>query len=133
MCAARLTHNGHARDPHAGRAGRFDESAFYAALDAQRTARRMTWSGVARATGVSSSTLSRMSRGQRPDLDSLAALAAWGDLAIDDFVRGRSKTQRASTIATLAARLRGDPHLSPESAAALEAIVKVAYDRLRRS
>ena len=52
----------------------FDVSALQAALDGERIARGLTWKDVAIESGVSASTLSRLSQGKRPDVDSLTAL-----------------------------------------------------------
>ena len=60
---------------------------FFAALDAERQARRCTWKQVAEECGISASTLSRMSQGKHPDVNGLAALAAWSGLDVDRFVR----------------------------------------------
>ena len=38
----------------------FDKDAFYAALNAARLSKQMTWKEVAEATGIAASTLSRM-------------------------------------------------------------------------
>jgi transcriptional regulator with XRE-family HTH domain len=116
------------------KAGRFDAGAFYSALDAQRAAKGLNWKQVAAAAGVSASTLTRMSQGKRPDVDSLAALAGWSGLTVDDFVVTPSKgsVRKPSPLAAFTAHLRSDPHLTPESAAALEAMVKAAYERLRK-
>ena len=67
---------------------RFDTIGFHEALDARRRARRITWKRVAKESGVSASTLSRMAHGQqRPDVDGLAALLTWSDLRAEDFIR----------------------------------------------
>ena len=62
---------------------RFDGDAFYAALDGERQARQFTWRRVAEESGVSASTLTRISQGKRPDVDSLAALSAWSGLDVE--------------------------------------------------
>ncbi len=116
------------------KAGRFDAAAFYSALDSQRAAKRLNWKQVAGEAGISASTLTRMSQGRRPDVDSLAALASWSGLNVDDFVITTVKgtVRKPSALAAFTAHLRSDPHLSTESAAALEAMVKAAYERLRK-
>ena len=43
--------------------GRFDAEAFYAALYAEKLARRLTWKTIANESGVSASTLTRMAQG----------------------------------------------------------------------
>ena len=55
----------------------FDVASLHAALDSERVSRRITWKDVSAASGVSASTLTRLSQGKRPDVDSLAALTAW--------------------------------------------------------
>lgn len=104
----------------------FDSPAFYAALDAERTARKLTWKDVAAQAGISASTLTRMSQGRRPDVDGLAALLGWSGLDAAAFIRSRGDAT-PSTLTRISSELRGDPRLSSESAAALEDIVRAAY------
>lgn len=113
--------------------GSFDAAGFYAAVDAVRRARNFNWRQVAAEASVSASTLTRMAQGRRPDVDSLAALAAWGDLSPDAFVRAK-KAEAFTTepLAMISTYLRSDPHLSPEAAIAIEEVLKASYDRLRR-
>jgi transcriptional regulator with XRE-family HTH domain len=113
--------------------GHFDGQAFYAALDSQRQSRKLTWKGVAQQSGVSASTLTRMAQGKRPDVDSLAALLAWSGLKADQFVVVDAGALNFSDpLAQITAYLRADPHLNPEGAAAIEAVLKAAYEKLRR-
>lgn len=116
------------------KAGHFDAAGFYAALDAERRAQGLNWKQVAAAAGVSASTLTRMAQGKRPDVDSLAALASWSGLNVDTFVVATTakSVRKVSSIAAITAHLRSDPHLSADSAAAIEDIIKAAYDRLRK-
>ena len=98
------------------RRGEFDAEAFRAALDAQRQSRSLTWKQVATESGVSASTLTRMSQGKRPDVDSLAALTRWAGLSADDFVRGSGvEPVKAAPLAMISTYLRGDPQLSAEA------------------
>lgn len=114
------------------RRGYFDLDGFYAALDAARLAKALNWKQVAAASGVSASTLTRMSQGKRPDVDGLAALAAWSGLDTDDFVRSDlTERPEPEPLAMISTYLRGDKNLKPEAAAALEAVIKVTYEQLR--
>ena len=109
----------------------FDGDAFYAALDAERASRGLTWRKVSIEAGVSASTLTRMSQGKRPDVDSLSLLCRWAGLDADDYMRGReaaSDQVDASNLAKITTYLRSDPHLSPEGAKALEQMIKAAYE-----
>jgi transcriptional regulator with XRE-family HTH domain len=113
--------------------GHFDAEAFYAALDSQRQSRRQTWKQVAREAGISASTLTRMAQGKRPDVNSLAALLTWSGLKADEFVIADDRaTARPEPLAQITAYLRADPHLKPEAAAALEAVLRAAYEKLRQ-
>lgn len=110
----------------------FNGDAFYRALENTVAARSKTWKQVSLETGVSASTLARMAQGRRPDAASLAALSAWAGLNPSDFVVAPYKAQQPEPIAQISTLLRTDPHLDPESAEAVEAIVRAAYERLRK-
>jgi hypothetical protein len=56
---------------------RFDSKALYAALDAQRGARRMTWTQVAAETGVRAATITRTRAGGRLEVDGMLAMVRW--------------------------------------------------------
>jgi transcriptional regulator with XRE-family HTH domain len=113
------------------KSGWFDAEAFYRALDSERQARRLNWKQVAAQSGVSASTLTRMAQGKRPDVDSLAALAAWSGLNTDDYVRSVEARPEPEPLAAISTYLRGDKNLSPEASAALDELIKATYERLR--
>ena len=79
---------------------RFDGDAFFAALDGGQ-ARQCTWKRVAEESGVSATTLTRISQGKRQDVDSLAALSAWSGLDVDRFVRGGSSKKEPEPLAVI--------------------------------
>src|SRR6266542_1722047 len=110
----------------------FDAVAFFAALDAEREARGFTWKQVAGETDVSASTLTRIGQGRKPDVDTLAALSAWAGLDPKDFMRGKRNKEEPETLAMISTYLRGDPQLTEASASALQEIIKVSYESLRR-
>jgi transcriptional regulator with XRE-family HTH domain len=113
------------------KSGWFDVEAFYQALDGERQGRRLNWKQVAAETGVSASTLTRMAQGKRPDVDGLAALAAWSGLNTDDYVRSAETRPEPEPLAAISTYLRGDKNLSPEAATALDELIKATYQRLR--
>ncbi len=108
--------------------GVFDLAAFYAALDSQRAAKGLTWKDVAEQAGVSASTFTRMAQGKRPDVDGLALLLAWSGLDAAQFL---PQANEPEPLAQITANLRADRNLSPDSAKALEEIIKVAYEQFR--
>lgn len=118
---------------------RFDGEGFFAALDAQRLAKGMTWRQVAQASGVSASTLTRMSQGKLPDANGLVALGAWASLDPAKFVQdtevtdgGPAQASEPEPLAMISTYLRSDRNLSAEGAAALDELVKATYQRLRK-
>lgn len=111
----------------------FDGDGFYRALEATVVARSKNWKQVAAETGVSASTLTRMAQGRRPDAASLAALSAWAGLNPSDFVKTPHRASRPESMAQISTLLRGDPNLDSEGAEAVEAIVRAAYERLRKA
>lgn len=113
---------------------RFDAEGFYAALDSQRQAKRLTWKKVANEAGVAASTLTRMGQGKRPDVDGLAALVSWSGLDVGLFVRPHAPNpDDTEALAKITALLRADRNLSGESAKALESMLKSAYEHMRRN
>lgn len=110
---------------------RFDSEAFYAALNAARLSKQMTWKEVAEEAGVAASTLSRIGHGAKPDVNGLAALLAWSNLKAEDFIRGGAKEEEAEPLAKITALLRADPHLSAQNAQLIENIVVSTYNKLQ--
>ena len=66
---------------------RFDARALYAALEAERAARGVTWAQIARETGVSASTITRTRRGGRMEVDGMLALVGWLGETVEAFTR----------------------------------------------
>ena len=109
--------------------GSFDITAFFAALDAERAARALTWKQIAEETGVSASTLTRMSQGRRPDLDGLAALVRWSGLKVDTFM-GTSEAV-AEPLAEMTALIYADHRLSTSNKSLLDHMIRSAYEKMR--
>lgn len=109
----------------------FDGGAFAAALDAQRRAKGLNWKQVASQANVSASTLTRLTQGKRPDVDSLAALATWSGFKVDDFLKEGAQEGAPEVAAMISTYLRSDPHLSSASADAIAQVIQVTYNALR--
>lgn len=110
----------------------FDAEGFFSTLDDTRQARRLTWRKVADQAGVSASTLTRLSQGKRPDVDSLGALAHWAGVQTDTFYRANGVALPTEPLAQAMGYLRADPNLGEDGASALEAILRVTYEQLRK-
>ena len=115
------------------RTHRFDVAALHAALDSERLSRRLTWKDVAAQSGVSASTLTRLSQGRQPDVNSLAALTAWLGMSADHFMRPETVDEfgAAGPLAQISSIIHRDPYLNPEGAVALEELIRATYARLR--
>ena len=111
----------------------FDAEGFYAALDAIRRDREISWKKVAEKAKISASTLTRMGQGKRPDVDSLAALASWSGLEVSQFYRdtGTPRAQK-DTLAEITTLLRADRHIGGEDAQTMELMIKTLYEDMRK-
>lgn len=110
---------------------RFDVKRFYQAVALVVQARGVSWRQVATTTGITPSSLSRFAQGSSLDSASLAKLSAWSGLNPADFVVAIDGIS-SDALDAIAAALREDPNLDPQSASVLEAIVRTAYQSLRR-
>ena len=99
---------------------------------------------VADKTSVSASTLSRIENGTgKPDADNIARLTAWLEAPVERILSARP-LQDESTQAVVyfpqepvpeivEAHLRADRNLTPETAAALSELFRVAYAQFSRN
>jgi transcriptional regulator with XRE-family HTH domain len=110
----------------------FDGDAFFRSLEAVAARRSKNWKQVAAETGVSASTLARMRQGRRPDAASLAALSAWAGINPSDYVNAPFRAARPEPMGQISSLLRADPNLDAPAAEAVEAIVRAAYEQLRK-
>ena len=85
----------------------FDFAAFHKTLSATVAARGTSWKAVSEQTGVSQSTLSRMSKGRQPDAASLTALCAWSGINPVDFTTVPKND--GEPVAMMSRLLRADP------------------------
>lgn len=65
----------------------FDASGFWAAVDSTCVARGLTHKQAAAQAGISASTMTRLSQGKKPDVDTFAALVLWMGISADLFLR----------------------------------------------
>src|SRR5881394_1361532 len=114
------------------------------AVKRRREQQGLSLRDVAEETGVSASTLSRIENGTgKPDADNIARLAAWLGMPIERVMHqnhtgGADQSPvvyypHESTPEIVAAHLRADRHLAPETARALSELFRVAYAQFSRS
>jgi transcriptional regulator with XRE-family HTH domain len=99
---------------------------------------------VASETSVSASTLSRIENGTgKPDADNIARLTSWLDVPMERILSvHRSQAASAQAVVyypqeptpeIVEAHLRADRNLTPETAAALAELFRVAYAQFSRT
>jgi transcriptional regulator with XRE-family HTH domain len=99
---------------------------------------------VAAKTSVSASTLSRIENGTgKPDADNIARLTTWLDVPMERILSGRDPQAEESKAVVyypeepvpeiVEAHLRADRNLTPETAAALSELFRVAYTQFSKS
>jgi DNA-binding phage protein len=67
---------------------RFDTRKLYAALDAQRTERNISWKQLAKEVGMSSSMLTHLSKGGRTSFPTVMRMTRWLGRPTAEFTRG---------------------------------------------
>lgn len=112
-----------------------DVGALYAALDQKRKQEALTWRRLANITGTSPSTFTRMAQGHRPDVDTFMTLCSWLGVPAEEFFRRGRMVQQSgdNTLAVISAHLRASRQLSPQSAKAMEEIIRAAYEQLKEN
>jgi transcriptional regulator with XRE-family HTH domain len=107
---------------------KIDVQGLYAALDAERTARELSWRQLAKEIGVSPSLLSRLGNDQRPDANGFATLVRWLNMPAEEFmvdVEGDHGTQSEPDLLTqLAPLLRARHDLDKRDIAYLEEVIR---------
>src|SRR6266705_4271486 len=90
-----------------------------AALDAERQARGFSWRQLAKAAGVSPSTLTRMQQGKSPDVNTFSSLTRWLNIPAERFYKDKSSTiAHDDPMAVISTLLRGKKKMSPKAMAA---------------
>lgn len=112
------------------------------AVRRERERRKMGLRAVADVTGVSASTLSRIENETcQPDADNIARLTKWLKMPVERIMGGQTKKgenqpviyfPQEATPDIVEVHLRADKNLSPESAAALAELFRVAYTQFSK-
>ena len=89
---------------------KIDVRGLYAALDAERESRGLSWRQLAKEIGVSPSLLSRLGNDMRPDADGFATLVRWLNMPAEEFMvdsdTNRPRQQEPDLVTQLAPLLR---------------------------
>ena len=110
-----------------------DVKVLYAALDAARMERGLSWRQLAKELGVSPSTLSRLANGLKPDLSAFAKMTMWLRMPAESFyIRGEDQsTEEPELVAALAPLLRARRDLKREDVEMLEELIGAAAKRFQ--
>lgn len=103
----------------------------YAALDAVREHRGLSWRQLAREVEVSPSTFSRLANRQKPDVDAFAAMVRWLNVPAERFMIGEDAAvgEEPELMAELAPLLRARKDLDAEDKKYLEELIGAAMRR----
>lgn len=108
-------------------------SGLYAALDAVREHRKLSWRQMAREVGVSPSTFSRLANKQKPDVDAFLAMVRWLKVPAERFMIDDEDEEAAreapELMAELAPLLRARQDLNSEDKKYLEELIGAAMRR----
>lgn len=114
---------------------RVNVSALYAALDAARTKKELSWRQLAAEVGVSPSTMTRMANGNRPDVDAFLALVQWLGIPAETFMvdpedgHRDDRAEEPELMAQLAPLLRARSDLGADDVTYLEEVIGAAMRR----
>jgi transcriptional regulator with XRE-family HTH domain len=110
----------------------FDIPALYVALDSRRNKEGMSWRDLAGELNLSPSIFTRLAQGSQPEVTSYVKMTSWLGVSMDDFVERKkpSESEARDTVEAIASYLRADKALKPESARAIETIVRAAYEEM---
>jgi hypothetical protein len=109
-----------------------DLQALYEALDLKRQELRLSWDEVAHLLDVDVDELTGLGDGRDPHAGAALRAVHWTGLGLDHFIAEddrRPAEPSGEKAKQVAAFLRANRDLKPESAEAIEAVLKAAYDR----
>lgn len=108
-----------------------DVASLYAALDAARTSKDLSWRQLAATLALSPSTLSRLANGYTPDTAAFASMVTWLHIPAERFIRSEENagSEEPDLVATLAPLLRARKDLQPEDVEHLEELISSAVRR----
>jgi len=108
-----------------------DVGSLYAALDAARTSKELSWRQLAKEIGVSPSTMTRMANGQKPEVNAFAAMIRWLNMPAEKFMIDEDTAPRDEPplLAQLAPLLRARTDLDADDVKYLEEIIGAAVRR----
>jgi len=109
-----------------------DTIALYSALLGKKEEEGRSWRAISRDLGIDNAIFTRLYKGSRPDGDTLLTLTAWLGVSPERFMSGQAaeRDERRDTMVAIRTHLRADRRLSDQSAEAIEAVVRAAYDQL---
>jgi transcriptional regulator with XRE-family HTH domain len=114
---------------------KIDVQGLYAALDAERTARGLSWRQLAKEIDVSPSLLSRLGNELRPDADRFATLVRWLNMPAEQFMIDAEESSVERTqpelLTQLAPLLRARHDLEARDVAYLEDVIRATVRHAR--
>jgi transcriptional regulator with XRE-family HTH domain len=114
---------------------KIDVQGLYAALDAERTARGLSWRQLAIEIGVSASLLSRLGNDLRPDADGFVTLVRWLNIPAEKFMievdRERGTQSEPDLVTQITPLLRARHDLDKRDVAYLEEVIRATVRHVK--
>ncbi len=114
---------------------KIDVSKLYSALDAERTAKGVSWRQLAHEIGVSPSLFSRLGGGLRPDVDAFVTLVRWLGISPDELMVDErdqaSRLDEPDLAVQVSALLRARHDLSDNDRELLQDVFRSALKHVR--
>ncbi|MCU1582801.1 MAG: family transcriptional regulator [Microbacteriaceae bacterium] len=110
----------------------------YAALEAAKDSKGLTWRSLAKLIELSPSLFSRLANGLKPDADAFATIVNWlgvdaSQFFIDENVQSRSAASQPELMGQLVPLLRARKDLSAPDIAYLEDLIAATIRRAQAS
>jgi transcriptional regulator with XRE-family HTH domain len=108
-----------------------DVGGLYAALDAARISKELSWRQLAKEIGVSPSTMTRMGNSQKPEINAFAAMVRWLNMPAETFMvdEDTAPQKEPPLLAQLAPLLRARTDLDADDVRYLEEVIGAAVRR----
>src|SRR6267154_2147122 len=90
--------------------------ALVSALDSERKTKGLSWRQLAKAAGVSASTLTRMQQGKSPDVNTFSALTGWLNIPAERFYaeQPHRPVHHENPMAVISTLLRSKKKINPK-------------------
>jgi transcriptional regulator with XRE-family HTH domain len=106
----------------------FHYDAFFEAVDTERQKRGLYWKDVADQADLAQSTLIRLGKGRRPDVETVVKLLEWLNVSSTMFFSGPTDEP---TMLRITSAIEADADMSDEAKLIMRTLLITIFDQLR--